>query len=242
MCKAKKRIILQILALLPCSAHAIPVLDQHHVPLDPVNGSAAIHSVVEWAQTFTVGISGRLVRIELLAGRDIEAPQGNLLIDVRPTIGGAPSEDNETVLYSATVSPTALPHFSDFPLPFEFLALDLGPGIPVLAGDVPAIVLRSPESLRIGYGWGLTTCEASECPDLYPFGEAFVNVGGEGWRRSQLGIDAVFRTYVDPTDLPAPSSLALLLAAGLAGIGFSARRKAGSQVNLPEGAARRSRG
>ncbi|MBK17886.1 MAG: hypothetical protein CMM52_03485 [Rhodospirillaceae bacterium] len=70
---------------------AAPVLDQSHdLPVDS-GGLLGYGNFLHRAQTFTVGLTGTLTRVDLHVGR-FNAASDPLLFDIRTTSGGIPTE------------------------------------------------------------------------------------------------------------------------------------------------------
>jgi hypothetical protein len=114
-----------------------PIVDQRFEP-DPFLFALNSGVPVEKAQTFTVGLPGRLVRIDVLSIRDANHDVGALHVDVRPTVGGAPAEDEQSVLATVTVSAEDISDLGDI------LSIELPwPGIAVSPGGRLAIAFRA---------------------------------------------------------------------------------------------------
>ena len=92
------------------SVAAAAVLDQYFEP--DSNSTSPIPMTLEYAyvcgdlcqtQTFSVGTSGELSRVELSLGT-IGTPSGNLVLDIVPATSGAPTDDPTNTLARAVVS------------------------------------------------------------------------------------------------------------------------------------------
>jgi len=181
-----KMLVLAILAVellaAPMAVQAAPALDQAND--GPFTGFAQIAGEYR-AQTFTVGMTGTLSRIEVqLFG---VGATGSAVFEVwNTTAGGQPVAVPGTALASATIDFSGVNH--------TFVGADLTPGVSVSAGDVLAIVLKGGPP-QLAY-WDHTG-------DLYPSGSAFTTstadptgpwiiIGGFPGAR-----DFNFRTYVD---------------------------------------------
>ena len=153
------------------------------------NGTATtVNNLVDRAQTFTVGESGFLSKIDLMLYERMPAG-ATLIIDVRETTGGAPNESDaiNNVLLTFGVSTGALSTVEDEYVTFEVSQF----GVQVTAGQVLAIVLRAPGGASIGYDW------SSNDPDIYAGGAVyFRDHSGTGLWIANPNSDSGFRTHV----------------------------------------------
>jgi hypothetical protein len=132
------------LAVTPCRASPL-TLDQSYVP-SSVGHGLVIQNTQTVAQVFTVGRSGTLAAVDLLIGCcRFGPPPHDLVVDVRSTIGGVPSD---TVLASVSVPSPGLAVDS---LAFERLPLR-GQHLRVRPGDVLSLVLSSVDPVLPGGG------------------------------------------------------------------------------------------
>lgn len=194
---------------------ATPILDQEYDAVaDGSNGGLNIQSDQQVAQTFTVGIGGRLVRVDVQARTSTaDPPSGDLLFDIRPTVGGVPVEDDTLALANVAIPATDVPPF--VPFTGDFVSVDLSAfSISVTPGDVLAIVLRHFDTGS--YVW---LAQSEGLGVLYDDGAGFARRFSPTWGRLQPDTDFGFRTFV-----PEPTTLALM-AVGLAGVAVSRRRK-----------------
>jgi hypothetical protein len=148
----------------------------------PTTNFAAVLTGLTVTQTFTVGTTGVLTRIEVMVDPR-NSPVLDLVLEVQGTTGGAA---NGNVLASAAVPP--------FGGVNPMVGFDLRPyGLAVTAGDELAFVLRSNAA-------GGTDYLARAVPgDTYGDGE-FTNSGG-GFTTG-AGWDAIFETYVHDATPP----------------------------------------
>lgn len=176
-------------------AHAEPVVDSEVG--GPGNGTSIVGNARDLAQTFTAGQDGVITRVDVTISIPTTAPVPyDLELDLRETTPeGAPVESDEPVLDGRRVPAAAFPNFLE---PLEPTAIeDLA--VAVAAGDVLALVLRSPTSPEntAPYDW-----HAGPFGDPYPGGARFCR-GAEialcenGW--APLSGDQQFRIWVDPT-------------------------------------------
>jgi hypothetical protein len=211
------KVVLAAMLALPCRpASADPILvDQSFLPAR-LNLFTWVRDDVVAAQTFTVGVSGYLTRVELLLTHDTGL--GSAMLDLRPTLGGVPVEDGALALAHALLSVTT----NDRSAPTALVAADLSAfSIPVVRGDVLALVLQDPEA----NWWGQTNA-------TYDRGELFIrspSLGTATFTRpvgnspNELPYDLAFRTWVDPAPIPEQGTL-LLVSTGLACVAVRARR------------------
>jgi hypothetical protein len=193
------------------SAEAALILDQSHGTLPPPNAGGFINNGgIDIAQTFTVGITGILGRVEVAVTR-LATTTGPLSVEIRPVIGGFPNPLNAPILADGLVFPADVPNGPTF----GFVGVDLlSDNLVVTPGDVLAIVLRS-DTAAGGYAWGYTA------GDPYAGGHAFFRAHNPGTDPFLPGGgDQFFRTFVAP--VTEPGSLALL-ALSLVALGFTRR-------------------
>jgi len=206
------RKFLQIVILVAVSSVATngtAAVDQEFAPATP-NFSAVVGSgnQVDWAQTFTVGLSGRLTGLDLRIGRQ-PTTQQPLLYDLRNTSANAPTESDAgaNVLVSGQLQASEVP--TDFELsapPNVFVHIDLSAAaLQVNAGDVLAIVLRS-DNPGTAYRW----FGVNGPPSIprYSGGDSY-HRNLAGWNKLSESGDNAFRTYVSA--VPEPSCGALML-------------------------------
>jgi hypothetical protein len=203
------------LLLFAGAAFADPVVDQSYLPgaFDSTAQIGQQFGDVDWAQTFTVGVTGTLTSVDVQIAKG-STTGSDLVVDVRTTTGGVPSSD-AGILATMSVPASAVstsPTFSLFSV--DFTAFNLG----VNTGDVLAVVLSS--AATDNYLWRATSANG------YSGGGAF-NFSLGSWNTSSSFGDLMFQTWVEPTptddqgggdgdgQMPEPSLLALA-AAGLA--------------------------
>lgn len=205
------------------------VLDQSFGP-DVIPSSFSTRQVgrddFEIAQTFAAGFSGNLTRIDVAIGRDnVDGTStGGLVLDVRPIDGGFPENDDATALLVQTIPAVDVPN----PNPFAsfgtgaWVAVDLGAGLAVQAGEQYALVLR-PETPAddLNAFWWLRPVESGFYFNGLAFARQRIDGGAlSAWSVPSGGGDMAFRTYVT---IPEPAGLSLL---ALGGLMMLARRRA----------------
>jgi len=151
-------------------------------------GISPVFDNADRAQTFTVGESGLLSKIDLMVWEPLPAG-ADLIIDVRQTTGGVPNESDaiNDVLLTFSVSAGVLLTMKGEHMTFEVSQH----GVQVTAGQVLAIVLRSPGGASTGYSWGTDTQD----PYLPGARHSRLHNGANVWVDSG-GHDSGFRTYV----------------------------------------------
>lgn len=173
-----------------------PVVNPHGQP--GAVGADMRHSVeghrFEKAQTFTVGLDGTLEAFDFYL---LKGPHGtiteDLIIEIRPTVAGAPSPSS--VLATVTIPPSAVTSS------FQYIHVDVSSfGIEVAAGDVLAVSMRSDDP--IGYTWyGLMDGLAT-----YAGGQAYArNVSNPDISWVPVTWDLLFRSYVSAGSLESPT-------------------------------------
>ncbi len=202
--------VMSIVFLTNTQSHAAPVLDQSMDPflLGGVNSHFIMYRGGYFAQTFTVGITGKLTQIDVLLSRH-ESMTDNVLFDLRPVdSGGVPLLSNVPAdqLVNTAISYSSIP-VAPSVVNYGFVTVDLSSfNIQVTAGDVLSIVLKRdtlPLPADDAQMWDIVWGARSDNP--YPFGTAFGRPQKETSMWNMLvglnGIppDAGFRTYVDPT-------------------------------------------
>lgn len=206
MASSRSRCLLFAISLLsttPCGASSV-LLDQFAIPPSPPLNGYLAEDTQTLAQTFTVGLRGRLSAIELdlaccLDRNGIVTFPADLVIEIRTTLPNGTPSDHVLATTTAKAKNLSVGSFA-----FERIPLS-SQRVEVVPGDVLAIVLSSTApglGLFNPYTWALETSGE------YDRGTGFVNHGrGDGWFAVS---DYGFKTYV-----PEPSSLALM-ALGLA--------------------------
>jgi hypothetical protein len=185
---------------------AVPILDQEH---NPATNLAAFQSAGVMAQTFTVGIAGNLVEVQVMISSSFNTD--NLDFKITGTSAGSPNLAD--VRYSAVLLESTLPNADGV-----FYSVPIGGAVPVSVGDVLAIVIDDPgDDSGFGPQW-----RGEDLPGSYAGGQFFFLPG------SATGHDAAFRAFVESASVvPEPGTIILLGSglAGLAGFGSLMRRR-----------------
>ncbi len=154
-------------------------------------------------QTFTVGITGDLDEFAVKLGRNTYL--GDLLIDLRTTSGGVPTDANSgsNILANFTLSNSNIPAGTTS-ADLEWVNFALSSPVSVTAGNVLAVVIQpSPSATSIAnLAW------AADTTDPYAGGERYSRSSGSGtWGTVGTGWDLTLRTYVDRgAVVPLPSA------------------------------------
>ncbi len=197
------------------AAMAVPMPDQSYDPAIDATAFIGQGNILDWSQTFTVGLTGTLTSVDVRIFKDSSSVTDALLFDIRTTSGGAPTEADMGANILASVSIAA----SSVSTTSSLFNVDLtGFGLSVTTGDVLAIALRSDDPVSGAYRWQGTLASG------YSDGSAFLRVGGTWGNSGNTRGDLNFRTFVEPTGVPEPSVL-FLLGSGLAGLAGSRWRQ-----------------
>lgn len=207
------------LANLPTCSIAQVVLDQSVVP-NPATAFQGITSPsmpfkTDTAQTFTVGVSGSLSRVDVFIALDALSPfyTGSAVLDwdIRPiSVSHQPVDDDSAALAggSLTLNSSA----------YSFVTLDLSQNpLPVFAGEGLAIVLSSSSSPM---SWGGSEIAGYAGGESWQRSETFNN--GLAWVDTQPQTDLGFQTFVT---VPEPSGLFLVGLGAVPLAGFTIRKR-----------------
>lgn len=168
------------------------------------------------SQTFTVGRSERLNRVDVQVARNPEAPTENLIMEIRSTLSdGSPSLN---VLAAASLPPEAIPFSTTNQyVPFDFLPARLD----LTAGEVLAIVLRTDAVATGGnvnpYAW------TADTPANYARGQVYIAHPPATPSFSASDYSLGFKTYTSV--VPAPSALLTALMGVFPGAALLLRRR-----------------
>jgi len=243
---ARQALLLGLALLLAANARALPVLDQQNAPpAGPLDGALAVNpDDLSLIQTFSVGITGTLVSVDLWLGGGFPSGPGLVpqaasysIVTIDPHIAPQPRQGADglelvgQVLASGTV---AAPSPDGGEATIDLSAL----GISVTEGETLGIELTQfafPEAAGLVFGSDSDSYAGGKiwyrC-NIYPFscgGLPYLQGGtysvggggmlGPGWEPTET--DAYFQTYVEP--VPEPATL-LLVIVGAAGMALPLRR------------------
>jgi hypothetical protein len=194
-------------------------LDQSYVPdaqplLNSTIGDIGNGDKAEEAQTFRVGVNGRLTEADIYLQGSFGLGSSVLLEIHRTTPGGLPSDAPGDLLGTAIWSPSG-------PLPnYQFVPFSLGDQGPmVTSGELLALVPKVPGSGS--YNWGGAVGDPyadGRMATRSPFYQNQWSFPVPPADQADLG----FRTYVEP--VPEPSTFAVFLACGLGIVALTRRR------------------
>ena len=135
------------LVLHPTPGGASSFKDQAFEP-SPPDTIPTIFREYRWAQTFTVGVTGTLTRVDVLVATLFNQQPEDLEITIFNTIGGAPGAALTAPFHISPASVPIAPHAATFDA-YAYLSAQFA--LPVTAGDVLAIVVSTGASSQ--YYW-----------------------------------------------------------------------------------------
>ena len=218
---AKRFLLIVALATmgpLPNCVYALPVVDQSYTPEDASEGGGgnlgifADGVLIERAQTFTVGIAGRLTGVEIEILKRVGTTE-DVLVSLLATTDGVP--DSNLILASDSVGPAEIPSET---MP-RFVSLDFrSSNVFVELGDVLAIAVFTEQNAGLGDTGYFMRLGSPFMVGQEPYlgGFAFERLNGENpWTGfpdpNEPNFDFFFRTFVEPRmTVPEPATLALL--------------------------------
>lgn len=165
-------------------------------------------SIWERTQTFTVGVSGTLTRVELaLAPGSNTQPSDEITVDVRPTdIDGIPLVDNLSILGYVTVQANALSTLTHG-VNYDVNSFDLsGDSIQVTSGEVLAIVVSTATPTDPDRGFQFF----SDAAGSYTGGQSYRRSGPTSSWIAESTFDWGFVTYVPEPQYTSVAALTTL--------------------------------
>lgn len=184
-------VALTFAALHSATSDASVAKDQSFEP-SPPNTIPTIDNSLKWAQTFTVGATGTLTRVDVLVAQLFTLQPGPLDVTIFDTTGGAPHAAVTAPVHLSSVNIPIVLHPSTFE---AYAYVGAAFQLPVTAGDVLAIVVSTgPSSQYSQYMW------AGDLYGGYPGGRLYRSVSGS-WL-ADGSEDQAFRTYVAPSRPP----------------------------------------
>jgi hypothetical protein len=195
----------------PAAAQATIVQDQSYLVSNGVTFSSTTTDITSFrrAQTFTVGVTGTLVEIDLSIDPISISPFSTGSLNLLSTSAGVPTAILQT---SPTVTNTLVGGFLDFTFSLN-----------VIAGEVLAFELVTTRNPSLASPLFMKGSD----PGGYAGGsDFFINTAFNINNFTPITGDANFRTFVDGavSPVPEPSTWAMMIL-GFAGIGFTAFRK-----------------
>ncbi len=169
----------------PGSDFAAEVLDQQSIFPSAIGDSVADYS--EIGQTFTVGITGKLTRVEVYSAK-FPGAAGNAVLTVYNTSGGLPNQ----ALGSASIGSDAFSANAPTFVSFDVSSFQ----IPVHQNDLMAFAV----SLASGFGAQFVLPYNDQNP--YAAGRAVLRYSGGSWQVQNESRDRSFKTYVDVVAAP----------------------------------------
>lgn len=154
-------------------------LDQSYIA--PWSGFADVDSSVSVMQTYTAGVTGNLVQMEVpLTNVNLSGATPDLVVQIVDAKGVS--------LYSTTINPAGLPNWN-VAGSGQCLYTPVSVSVPQTAGTTYGIVLSSNSPLT--YGWCMGGVSG------YPGGSFYQSSPpGSRWHRVKSHIDLDFQTYV----------------------------------------------
>jgi len=192
---------------------------------------------LDGAQTFTVGATGYLVRVDVplwLLTTIGDTPGARLDYDLRPVVAGAPADDDGQALATGSIDAESLSTMAPAGTG-EWTALRFSPGIAVTPGEQLALALIANRGTRddVTLVWNYSAAD-----DPYAGGSLFVR----GSNASNVPVllswaalasnplrDRGFITYVDPAPEPGAAAAEPVAAATLCLLAKRARSRVRSR-------------
>jgi len=195
--------MLRLISVLPlfvviqvCAAAPIALIDQHNEIRPQYAYYQSAMNSIDIGQTLTVGVTGKLTRLEMALYGDSDF--GQFTIDVSTRSPNRPPDFSEaSVLASTTVFKSAIPSVSDVGLKPSFTAFDFEGGPLVRAGDALAIILRN-DAGSVSWWHGVDNNYPGSIYKFFSHSSLALLASAAGY----------FRSYVAPVPEPSANFLA----------------------------------
>lgn len=193
-------------------------MDQNFTTTDDTNNNTALGiASTSLGQTFEVGLTGTLAGIEFNILK-FAGTTGDLTVDIRSLTGGLPDALASNALALTSVTNSDIGTSIANPLVWTSIYVDFSfANINVVAGDMLSFVLSS----SLGQEFYVQT----DYTNGYLGGSRHSQNGDGNAFNSLASADLAFNSYVNVSEVPEPSIIALF-AVGLFGLGFVRRRQA----------------
>jgi hypothetical protein len=200
-------LFIALVAVASCASAGPIIQDQgHQLLFEPL--SLQINSGVDQGQVFTVGLAGKLARVDVAIAQRTGVTEP-LTLNVVRVVGDKPDFSTAGVVATRSIKQSTVPLFSHSSLGSFTHSINLASSnIPVLVGDKLAIVLKTEQDPIASYIW-------------------FGNDGGGAYGHMNPTNTTInqsfttnFRTFVET--VPEPSA-AMVASLALAGLGFLSR-------------------
>ena len=167
--------------LLGITGYAQEVLDQAYYPTN--FDTFAVSFGASHGQSFTVGVTGSLTRVEVLIGRNESVTNAEVEWILRKTIAGVPAAGKSGVLACGTVP------YGSLSVGYTFVSCLIRPGtVRVKPGDVLAITLSCERLFTWPGSWSVSYARGSHQVSAFPPSK---------WQEDTT-TDLTFKTYVTP--------------------------------------------
>lgn len=203
--------IVVVAVIVASYCHGAEVLDQSNfVPPDDAYSALVSRDDLRAGQVITVGLTGKLSRVELGLFRERDLPEP-AFVDIAKTLNGVPDFTPAGRLATIEVNPQQLPYPFGFPavaIPQYTISLDFSSSeLEFVAGDTFAIIMRASTN---GYAWWTS----HETRNPYAGGDAFHLFTFNNQLVHFTNVDTHFRTYMT-VEVPEPSMFVVSVSAVL---------------------------
>ncbi|APZ92128.1 hypothetical protein Fuma_01733 [Fuerstiella marisgermanici] len=215
----KKVACLFSVLLAPCTfdVAVADIIDQSNL-VPNASFRIAIADVQSVAQTFEVGVTGVLSRIDLQISKNTLA-EGDLLFSIRNTLAGIPDPLESNSLFQTTITLDSIPEINGGSGPTPVTSIDVSSAaIAVFDGEIFSYSLS-----RSGGPFGSPPWATSATNNgVYSNGSIYTRPGTvAAWSPASTGDDLGFQTHVTASTVPEPGSFVVL---SLIGVSCCVRR------------------